>query len=207
MHYPLIQESNQRPYHFIHGYTQYLEQQLGVKIPITRFSGDIHLSVEEKNSPAAGSRPGKSPSISLSSSPEASSISQRNGGTRNPSKKSLITFKGKFNSCSAAKRDTGIRRCKESSISSARPTPAHSFGWSTMPTASVCSVTFAMHLAAAVETETGPPQAPPLRRHRGGRNHSLGSVPASPVPKHGGRAPVLCRRRLLEIAVPTGRRR
>src|SRR5882757_5577287 len=25
MHYPLIHESNQRPYHFIHGYPQYLE--------------------------------------------------------------------------------------------------------------------------------------------------------------------------------------
>ena len=29
MHYPLIHHSNQRPYHFIHGYAQYLEEQLG----------------------------------------------------------------------------------------------------------------------------------------------------------------------------------
>src|SRR3954470_24649351 len=29
MHYPAIHSSNQRPYHFIHGYTQYLEEQLG----------------------------------------------------------------------------------------------------------------------------------------------------------------------------------
>ena len=48
MHYPLIHESNQRPYHFIHGYAQYLETRLGLRIPVTRFYGDIHLSAEEK---------------------------------------------------------------------------------------------------------------------------------------------------------------
>jgi FkbM family methyltransferase len=48
MHYPLIHQSNQRPYHFLHGYAQYLEQQLGVRIPVTRFHGDIHLSDAER---------------------------------------------------------------------------------------------------------------------------------------------------------------
>jgi ADP-heptose:LPS heptosyltransferase len=48
MHYPLIHHSNRRPYHFIHGYVQYLEQQLDVRIPVTRFHGDVHLSREEK---------------------------------------------------------------------------------------------------------------------------------------------------------------
>ena len=52
MHYPLIQKSNQRPYHFIHGYHQYLEQKLGLRIPVTQFRGDIHLSDEERQSPA-----------------------------------------------------------------------------------------------------------------------------------------------------------
>ena len=47
-HYPAIQESNQRPFHFIHGYPRYLEQQLGVSIPVTDFKGDIHLSAQEK---------------------------------------------------------------------------------------------------------------------------------------------------------------
>lgn len=48
MHYPLINQSNQRPYHFIHGYAQYLEQRLNVRIPVTRFKGDIHLADREK---------------------------------------------------------------------------------------------------------------------------------------------------------------
>ena len=47
-HYPAIQESNQRPFHFIHGYPRYLEQQIGLPIPVTDFKGDIHLSAQEK---------------------------------------------------------------------------------------------------------------------------------------------------------------
>lgn len=51
MHYPLIHESNQRPFHFIHGYIQFLESQLGVRIPVTDFRGDIHLSLAERHPP------------------------------------------------------------------------------------------------------------------------------------------------------------
>ena len=48
MHYPLIHQSNTRPYHFIHGFTQHLEEQLGIKTPVTDFKGDIHLADIEK---------------------------------------------------------------------------------------------------------------------------------------------------------------
>jgi FkbM family methyltransferase len=54
MHYPLIHQSNQRPYHFLHGYVQYLEQQLALRIPVTRFHGDIHLTAEEKQAAPPG---------------------------------------------------------------------------------------------------------------------------------------------------------
>ena len=47
--YPLIHSSNSRPYHFIHGYAMFLEEKLGVKIPVTEFKGDIHLSDTEKS--------------------------------------------------------------------------------------------------------------------------------------------------------------
>ena len=46
--YPLIHESNTRPYHFVHGFTQFLESQLNLSIPVTAFKGDIHLSDDEK---------------------------------------------------------------------------------------------------------------------------------------------------------------
>lgn len=54
MHYPLIHQSNQRPYHFIHGYTQFLEDKLALRIPVTCFHGDIHLSRDEKNAAPPG---------------------------------------------------------------------------------------------------------------------------------------------------------
>lgn len=47
-HYPIIQKSNTEPWHFVHGYTQHLEEELSVKIRPTRFHGDIHLSDWEK---------------------------------------------------------------------------------------------------------------------------------------------------------------
>lgn len=51
MHYPLIHQSNERPYHFLHGYVQDLEQKLDLRIPLTRFSGDVHLTHDEKTHP------------------------------------------------------------------------------------------------------------------------------------------------------------
>jgi hypothetical protein len=49
MKYDLIHQSNESPYHFIHGYIRHLEDVLGVRIPVTRFGGDIHLSSREKS--------------------------------------------------------------------------------------------------------------------------------------------------------------
>jgi hypothetical protein len=49
MQYELIHESNEGPYHFIHGYARHLEQALGLRIPVTKFRGDIHLSELEKS--------------------------------------------------------------------------------------------------------------------------------------------------------------
>ena len=47
-HYPLIHRSNTGPWHFIHGYTQFLAEKLDVAIQPTEFKGDIHLSQKEK---------------------------------------------------------------------------------------------------------------------------------------------------------------
>src|SRR3974390_3523179 len=50
-HYPLIHKSNTAPYHFIHGFIEFLNDQLGLKIRPTEFKGDIHLSEQEKRGP------------------------------------------------------------------------------------------------------------------------------------------------------------
>lgn len=49
MEYDLIHQSNEGPYHFIHGYVRHLEDVLGLKIPVTHFKGDIHVSDLEKS--------------------------------------------------------------------------------------------------------------------------------------------------------------
>jgi hypothetical protein len=39
-HYPLIHQSNQRPYHFIHGFIEYLAERLHAPIAPLRFKGE-----------------------------------------------------------------------------------------------------------------------------------------------------------------------
>lgn len=46
--YPLIHRSNQTPFHFIHGFSQFLAERLEVPVSPTAFKGDIHLSDEER---------------------------------------------------------------------------------------------------------------------------------------------------------------
>lgn len=50
-HYPLVHVSNREPFHFIHGYMQFLGEKLGIQIRPTEFRGDIHLSREERLTP------------------------------------------------------------------------------------------------------------------------------------------------------------
>lgn len=47
MNYPLIHQSNTLPYHFIHGFIQFLNFELATAIYPTAFKGDIHLTDEE----------------------------------------------------------------------------------------------------------------------------------------------------------------
>ncbi len=47
--YPLVHRSNELPYHFVHGFTDFLNHELSLRIQPTAFKGDIHLSEEEKS--------------------------------------------------------------------------------------------------------------------------------------------------------------
>jgi len=46
--YPLIKESNTKPYHCLHGFCQFLNEKLGTGIGPSASKGDLHLSEEEK---------------------------------------------------------------------------------------------------------------------------------------------------------------
>lgn len=47
-HYPLIHRSNQEPRHFLDGFVEYLNDHLGLRIRVTEFRADIHLSDQER---------------------------------------------------------------------------------------------------------------------------------------------------------------
>ena len=47
--YPLIHQSNERPYHFIHGFIQFLNRKLKLEIRPTAYRGDLHVSCREKS--------------------------------------------------------------------------------------------------------------------------------------------------------------
>ena len=47
--YPAINNSNSKPFHFIHGYRMFLEDRLGIKIPQGDFRGYVPLSEQEKS--------------------------------------------------------------------------------------------------------------------------------------------------------------
>jgi len=49
LEYPLIHQSNSTPVHFIEAYHDFLEQRLDLRIPVTKFKPDIHISDEEKS--------------------------------------------------------------------------------------------------------------------------------------------------------------
>ena len=168
MHYPLVHQSNQRPYHFLHGYAQYLEERLGLRIPLTRFAGDIHLNNAEKQLPP----PGKELGI-----PEHFWIIIAGGKNDftakwwNPASYQAVVdhFLGRiqFVQCGEAGHWhpplTGvINLLGKTTTREFVRLMYHADGV-------VCPVTFAMHLAAAVETKPGRPRVRPCVVIAGGR--------------------------------------
>lgn len=51
-HYPLIQFSNHRQVHFLHGFIEFLNDELGLEIKLTQDRGDIRLADAEKTMPS-----------------------------------------------------------------------------------------------------------------------------------------------------------
>lgn len=168
MHYPLIHESNRRPYHFIHGYAQYLEQRLGVAVPVSEFRGDVRLSEEEKAAPCPGADLGV---------PEHFWILMAGGKYDftakwwNPNSFQAVVdhFQGKisFVQCGEAGHwhpplQGVVNLIGKTTLREFVRLMYHADGV-------LCPVTLAMHLAAAVETKQGRPKHRPCVVVAGGR--------------------------------------
>jgi ADP-heptose:LPS heptosyltransferase/SAM-dependent methyltransferase len=167
MHYPLIHQSNERPFHFIHGYTQFLEKRLGISIPVTRFSGDIHLGPDEKTSPPLN---GHSPSgqfwILMAGGKYDFTAKWWNPASY---QKVVDHFRGRiqFVQCGEAGHwhsplDGVVNLIGKTSLREFIRLMHYAAGV-------VCPVTFAMHLSVAVETVPGMPKVRPCVVIAGGR--------------------------------------
>ncbi len=168
MHYPLIHESNTRPLHFIHGYPDFLERRLSLRIPVTRFCGDIHLTDDEKIRPPdhLGLAEGQRFWIIV-----AGGKYDFTAKWWNPASYQAVVdhFRGKiqFVQCGEAghwhPQLQGVINCigKTTTRQFVR-LMHHADGV-------VCPVTFAMHLAAAVEAKVGQPKHRPCVVVAGGR--------------------------------------
>ena len=168
MHYPAIHQSNQRPYHFLHGYAQYLEQQLGVRISITAFHGDIHLSAEEKDSP---------PKLAGLEPPERYWILVAGGKYDftakwwNPESFQRVAdhFRGRIRFVQCGEAGHWHPRVQGATDLVGKTTTRqliHLVHWAD---GVLCPVTLAMHLAAAVPARAGGPPLRPCVVVAGGR--------------------------------------
>jgi ADP-heptose:LPS heptosyltransferase/ubiquinone/menaquinone biosynthesis C-methylase UbiE len=195
MHYPLIHQSNQRPLHFLHGYPQYLEQRLGVRIPVTRFAGDIHLSAEEKQTPPPGREHGVEGDYWVVIAGGKYDFTAK---WWNPAcfQEVVDHFRGKIRFVQCGEQghwhpslNGVIDLVGKTSLREFIRVIYHAAGV-------VCPVTLAMHLAAAVECPTGRPALRPCVVIAGGREpphweaypghqflHTIGALPCC---AHGG---------------------
>lgn len=167
MHYGLIHQSNHRPYHFIHGYSQFLEERLNVRVPVTQFKGDIHLSNVEKSSAPLEGHP----------LPERFWIIVAGGKYDftakwwNPAsyQKVVDHFQGKIQFVQVGESGHWHSPLKGVINLIGKTTTRQFVRLMHHAEGVVCPVTFAMHLAAAVETRPGRPKQRPCIVIAGGR--------------------------------------
>jgi ADP-heptose:LPS heptosyltransferase len=188
--YPLIHSSNERPFHFIHGFTDFLSEQLGVRIVPGNFHGDIHLGEEEKRWMSQVQEITKEPvpfwiivaggkndfTIKWWDPVRWQKVVDHFRG------KILFVQVGEANHVHAPLRGVLDLRGKTSLRQLVR-LMYHAQGV-------VCPVTMLMHLAAAVEVKGGKP------KYRA----CVGGVSASPVPAYVRGVAVLRPGRVLEVA-------
>jgi ADP-heptose:LPS heptosyltransferase len=154
MEYPLINRSNQAPYHFVHGFVQFLEERLRLRIPVTSFRGDIHISNLEKSWMSQVEELGFKGPFWIMIAGGKYDFTAKWWDPANY-QKVVDHFRGRiqFVQCGEAnhwhpRMDGVIDLIGKTNIRQFVRLVYHAAGV-------VCPVTFAMHLAAAVETKPG----------------------------------------------------
>ena len=163
--YPLIDESwgkwtgsNHSPHHFIHGYIRNFEDQLNLRIKPTLFKGDIHLSDAEKKWISQAEEKGVKKFWIVM----AGGKNDFTAKWWDPTRYQAVVdhFKGKINFIQAGEMSKGHWHEPLKNVLDLRgKTDTRQFiRLMYHAEGVVCPVTFAMHLAAAVETKPGMPK-------------------------------------------------
>ena len=168
MHYPLIHLCNQRPYHFLHGYPQYLEEHLGLRIPVTRFSGDLHLTNEERQVPPPGTDQGVLEHFWIVMAGGKYDFTAK---WWDPASYQEVVdhFRGRIAFVQCGEEGHWHPRLKNVIDLVGKTTTREFVRLIYHADGVLCPVTFAMHLAAAVPTKPGRPRHRPCVVVAGGR--------------------------------------
>lgn len=166
--YPLIHRSNTSPYHFIHGFRMYLEDVLNLKIEQGDFKGDIHISNLEKRWISQVEEMGINKKFWIILAGGKYDFTAK-WWNPNEYQKVIDYFKYKilFVQCGEAGHfhpnlNGVVNLIGKTDTRQFIRLVYHSSGI-------ICPVTFAMHLAAAVETKNKPPINRPCVVLAGGR--------------------------------------
>lgn len=184
-----VNRSDANAYHFLHAYTQHLENVLGIRIPVTEFKGDIYISREEKSWMSQIEETGEKRPFWIIMAGGKHDFTTKWWPTENYQSvvdhfKDEIVFVQAGEAAHWHPRLTGvIDLVGKTDLRQFIRLVYHSSGV-------VCPITMAMHLAAAVETKQGMPEKRPCVVIAGGREptnweaypfhkflHTLGSLP------------------------------
>lgn len=157
MQYPLIHQSNWVPYHFIHGYVAYLEEQLGVRIPVTQFKGDIHVSYVEKCWMSQLEEKGHGGRFWIMMAGGKQDFTAKWWDPRNY-QRVVDHFRGRIQFVQCGEKHHWHPPLKHVINFVGRTDIRQFVRLMYHADGVVCPVTFAMHLAAAVETKPGRPR-------------------------------------------------
>jgi ADP-heptose:LPS heptosyltransferase len=154
MEYPLIHHSNHWAYHFIHGFHKFLSKKLDINIEVTDFKGDVYLSESEKGWVSQVEEAGYNQDFWIFMSGGKYDFTAK---WWNPleAQKVVDHFKGKllFVQCGESGH---FHPPLEGVLNLVGKTDTRQFIRLIYHSSGVlCPVTFAMHLAAAIETKKG----------------------------------------------------
>ncbi len=170
--YPIVHNSNEGQYHFIHGFRKDIQNKLNIRIKSTIFKGDIHISDEEKSWMSQIEEMGIKEDFWIINSGIKYDFTAK---AWNPSyyQKVVNHFRGKITFVQIGEKDHWhpplkgvINLVGKTDLRQLIRLIYHSIGV-------VCPVTLVMHLAAAIEMK----KTPPLNRAcvviAGGREPSI----------------------------------